>query len=109
MAGGVERMILRVSGLLSDLGHDVHLITWDKSCAKPFYPINPSITWHRLNIGDPSISSIRLKLQRLIKLSKLINFIKPARVISFQAGVHAAVFLSNPLRFLPHQFTIHDM
>ena len=92
MAGGVERMSSLLMNEMDNRGHKIFLITWDKSNAISHYPLNPGITWIKLNIGNTSLKAdwiLRLKRQFLIR--KFIKDIKPSVAIGFQVGTFIAL------------------
>ena len=77
---------------MDNRGHKIFLITWDKSNAISHYPLNPGITWIKLNIGTSSLKAdwiLRLKRQFLIR--KHVKNIKPSVAIGFQVGTFIAL------------------
>lgn len=92
MAGGVERMIITIMNGLVDRGHEIDLLTWDHSTALAFYPMAPQITWHRMDLGDPSVkASPRLMLRRAAAVRKLIAHRHPQSIVAFQDGPFRAL------------------
>lgn len=92
MAGGVERMIITIMNGLIERGHEIDLLTWDQAGATAFYPMAPQITWHRLNLGDPSIkASPRLILKRAAKTRTLVANRQPEAIVAFQDGPFRAL------------------
>lgn len=92
MAGGVERMIITIMNGLTERGHEIDLLTWDQAHASAFYPMAPQITWHRLDLGEPSIKAgPRLMLKRAAKIRKLIASRQPQAIIAFQDGPFRAL------------------
>lgn len=94
MAGGVERMAVAMMGALCERGHDVTLLTWDQAQARPFYTMDPRIKWHKLDMGDPEQrAGWLLRLQRGIRVRKMVRSINPNVMIGFQHGAFLAMRL----------------
>ena len=92
MAGGVERMIISLMNDMVARGHEVNLLTWDRSGSEAFYPMAPEITWHRLDIGDPSIKAGKAQmLHRARAVRALVRHHRPQAVVCFQDGTFLAV------------------
>lgn len=93
MAGGVERMILALAGAMLERGHSVSLLTWDKEVdAKPFYEMDPRITWHKLAAGDPAIKAgWHARLKRALKVRRIVASDKPDVIMAFQEGAFIAL------------------
>jgi glycosyltransferase involved in cell wall biosynthesis len=92
MAGGVERMIITIMNSMAERGHEVDLLTWDLAGAQSFYPMAPEITWHRLDMGAPSIgATMRLKLKRAAKVRALVAARRPQAIVAFQDGPFRAL------------------
>jgi glycosyltransferase involved in cell wall biosynthesis len=94
VAGGVEKMCIMLANNMHERGHEVHLLTWDQPQAVPFYPLNQGVFWHKLAIGDHAEKATwKVRWQRMLKVRKLAELIKPDLVIAFQLGPFAAVRL----------------
>ncbi|MGZ9096688.1 MAG: glycosyltransferase family 4 protein [Micavibrio sp.] len=94
MAGGVERMAIAMMGALCERSHDVILLTWDKEDARPFYAMDPRITWHKLNLGNPDEKAgWELRLRRALRVRKIVASIRPDVMIGFQHGAFLALRL----------------
>ena len=92
MAGGVERMIITVMNAMVARGHEVDLFTWDQAGAQAFYQMAPEITWHRLDMGDPSVAaSKRLMLERAAAVRSLVKQRRPQVIVAFQDGPFRAL------------------
>jgi len=92
MAGGVERMVTTLMNALTERGHSVSLLTWDRAGADSFYPIAPEIVWQRLNLGDPSVKAGQLlRLRRAVAVRKWIRRYKPDIIVCFQDGPFMAL------------------
>lgn len=92
MAGGVERMIITIMNALVERGHEVDLMTWDLAGAEAFYPMSSEITWHRLNIGDPTVAvSKGQMLQRAAAVRALVARRHPQVIVAFQDGPFRAL------------------
>jgi GalNAc-alpha-(1->4)-GalNAc-alpha-(1->3)-diNAcBac-PP-undecaprenol alpha-1,4-N-acetyl-D-galactosaminyltransferase len=87
VAGGVERMATNIMNAMAARGHDVSLFTWDLAGAEPFYPMDDSITWHRLDMGHAGqLAGNRLRARRAVEFRRLVRSAKPDVVIGFQHG-----------------------
>jgi glycosyltransferase involved in cell wall biosynthesis len=94
MAGGVERMVITIMNALAARGHRVELLTWDKRDAAAFYPIDPSIVWHRLALGDPDRKAgASLVLRRAERVRAILRRQRPQSVTCFQDGPFIATRL----------------
>ena len=98
VAGGVERMITTMMNEMVARGHDVSLLSWDSKDARSFYPLDPSITWHKLDTGSPEQkASLKLRLQRMPRVRKAVKEIKPDLIMCFASGIFLSmrVFLAG--------------
>ncbi|MCL4677394.1 MAG: glycosyltransferase [Alphaproteobacteria bacterium] len=87
MAGGVERMASALMNEMVVRGHKVSLMTLDAEDAQSFYPLNPSIEWHKINIGNPiKKATLKEKIRRALKVRKIVGQAKPDIMIGFQDG-----------------------
>jgi GalNAc-alpha-(1->4)-GalNAc-alpha-(1->3)-diNAcBac-PP-undecaprenol alpha-1,4-N-acetyl-D-galactosaminyltransferase len=92
MAGGVERMIITIMNAMVARGHEVDLFTWDLRGAEAFYPMAPDITWHRLDMGSPSVkASTKLMWGRARTIRSLVCQRRPQVIVSFQDGPFLAL------------------
>ncbi len=114
VAGGVERMAVALMHAMKSRGHEISLLTRDRWQARSFYPIDPEISWQKLDLGGPDAgSSFTKRLARLSKIRRIIRRKKPDVIVAFQHGqflaVRAAVTgLGIPViaaeRNAPHRF-----
>jgi hypothetical protein len=87
VAGGVERMATNIMNAMAARGHEVSLFTWDLDDAEPFYPMDESITWHRLDMGHAGrVAGNRLRARRALEFRRLAQSTTPDVVIGFQHG-----------------------
>ncbi len=94
MAGGVERMIVTIMNALVHRGYHIDLLTWDRSTATAFYPLDPQITWHRLSVGNPALKATPwIRLRRLQRVRQLIQRTNPDVIVCFQSGTFLSVSL----------------
>jgi glycosyltransferase involved in cell wall biosynthesis len=92
MAGGVERMIITIMNAMVARGHEVDLFTWDLRGAEAFYPMAPNVTWHRLDMGSPSIkASKKLMWGRARAIRNLVRQRQPQVLVCFQDGPFLAI------------------
>lgn len=98
MAGGVERMAIALMHAMLARGHTVSLLTWDsQDSAKPFYDMDPRITWHKLAIGDHAVKAgWSLRLQRALKMRRIVKADKPNVIMAFQEGPFIALRFYMP-------------
>ena len=87
VAGGVERMAIKLMNAMVDRGHEVFLFTWDEGEAQAYYPMREAIRWCRLSMGNPgSKASFSLRLQRMRQFRQITISQRPHVVIAFQHG-----------------------
>jgi glycosyltransferase involved in cell wall biosynthesis len=92
MAGGVERMIITIMNAMVARGHEVDLFTWDLRGAEAFYPMASDITWHRLDMGSPSVkASKKLMWGRARAIRSLVRQRRPQVFVCFQDGPFLAI------------------
>jgi glycosyltransferase involved in cell wall biosynthesis len=92
VAGGVERMIVTIMNAMVARGHEVDLFTWDLQGAESFYPMASGITWHQLNIGNPSAkASKKIMWDRARTIRKLMRRRRPQAFVCFQDGPFLAI------------------
>ena len=95
VAGGVERMAIVLLNALYERGHEAQLLTWDVDGAEAYYPMDPGIRWHRLNMGDASVkASWKLRLARQVRMRALIKRQRPDVIVAFQLGPFVAIRLA---------------
>ena len=87
MAGGVERMASALMNEMVKRGHKISLMTLDAENATSFYPLDPSIRWHKVAVGNPARkATIPEMIQRALKVRKIVSTVKPDIMIGFQDG-----------------------
>jgi len=94
VAGGVERMGTALMNEMCRRGHDVSLLTWDRSKSEAFYKFDERIAWHCLDMGDYMKKAgwgLRFKRARWVR--RLVKKLKPDVMLAFQQGT----FLSTRL------------
>ncbi|WP_163848989.1 glycosyltransferase [Pseudooceanicola aestuarii] len=92
VAGGVERMAITLANEMAARGHRVHLLSWDRAGAAPYFPLDAAVTWHRLDMGDARVrAGGRLRLARLRHMRRLIGRLAPDAVLAFQQGTFWSV------------------
>ena len=102
MAGGVEWTATNLMNELDRRGHAVSLFTWDPQGARTFFPLNESITWYRLNMGDPvQKAGFPLRVRRVRRFRGFVRGQKPEAVIGFQHGAFLFAAASLPGRRVP--------
>ena len=95
VAGGVERMAIPLLNALCERGHEARLLTWDLDGAEAYYPVNPGIRWHRLNMGDAAVKAgWKLRLARQLRMRALIERERPDVIVAFQQGPFVAIRLA---------------
>jgi len=88
VVGGVERMSTTLMNEFVARGHDVSLFTWDeREDAKAFYPLDHKIKWFKMALGNPAQKAgFMLRLQRALRVRKLLRTLNPDVVLGFQEG-----------------------
>jgi glycosyltransferase involved in cell wall biosynthesis len=94
MAGGVERMSTALMNEMCRRGHELSLLTWDRSEAKAFYKFDERITWHTLDMGDHLLkASWALRFKRARRVRRLVKTLKPDVILAFQHGTFLSMRL----------------
>ena len=88
--GGAERRLICLARALSDQGHNIHIITWDEHHDNSFFPLPKSVSWHKLGASAGFIG----KLQRTIRLSKVLKYFDIKLLIGFVMANNKVVILS---------------
>ncbi len=87
VSGGVERMAIALMNDLCTRGHSVELMSWDRVGAKTYYPLDPCIVWHCLDMGDARENAgWSLRLRRQLAIRRLVRRVRPDVLIAFQHG-----------------------
>ena len=94
MAGGIERKSLEIAAGLVERGHQVDIVSLDAIEDLAFYDWPKNVTWHKVNIGDPTRqASLKERVARLIYLRNLLK--RDFEVaVGFQVGAFALLKLS---------------
>lgn len=82
IGGGAEKQLLKLAESMSQKGHEVHAITWDRKDAQAFYKIPKPVVWHKLGTSSG-------KLDKLTRLRVLISVLKRHRIQTFIGFVMA--------------------
>lgn len=83
-SGGAERVLANVTDGLVKLGHEVTILTFDRSPGVSFYPLNSRIELAHLPIGDPALKSGPfVTCRRILALRKKVLKLKPDIAIGF--------------------------
>jgi glycosyltransferase involved in cell wall biosynthesis len=94
MAGGVERMVIRIMNAMVERGHQVELLTWDLAGAQAFYPMSTQIRWHCLNLGHPEKKPGKeMLLKRARRIRQIVRDRRPQMILCFQDGPFMALRL----------------
>ena len=92
VAGGLERMAIQLMNAMSARGHDISLLTWDQPGAQTHYPLDPSVVWKMLGLGDAmQKASWRLRWQRQVRIREIVKKLKPDVIIGYQQGAFLTV------------------
>lgn len=87
VSGGVERMAIALMNELARRGHRIELLSWDKSGAETYYPLDGRVVWHKLDMGDASQKAgWWLRFQRQVIIRRLLTRSRPDIMIAFQHG-----------------------
>lgn len=114
VSGGVERMAIVMMNELARRGHQIELLSWDRCGATTYYPLDPAVRWHHLDMGDANArAGWGLRLRRQVVIRRLLARSRPDVLIAFQHGpfltvATAAIGLGIPIvaaeRNAPHRF-----
>ena len=92
ISGGVERMAIAMMNELCVRGHTIELLSWDRSHAETYYPLDKRVVWHRLDMGDAmKKAGWRLRIRRQLAIRCLLAQSRPDVIIAFQQGPFLAV------------------
>jgi glycosyltransferase involved in cell wall biosynthesis len=87
VSGGVERMAIALMNELCARGHAVELLSWDRSGAETWYPLDKQIVWHRLDMGDAmEKAGWLLRARRQLAIRRVLRRSQPDVMIAFQHG-----------------------
>lgn len=96
VTGGLERMSSLIMNAMASKGHEVHFLTLDEKNAKNYYSFDPSITWHKLDIGNhKQKASWPLRFKRHVKMRTIIKTIQPDIIVAFQDGNFFSMIASS--------------
>ena len=102
MAGGVERMACALMEAMRKRGHEISLLTWDTESSTSFYAMDESISWYRLDLGDPmQKANFTTRVKRAIKIRSYVKQKEPDVIIAFQEGAYLAAWLFNLFSGIP--------
>lgn len=86
--GGAERVFVEISNALSQKGHTVTVLSYDKDDAVSFYKLDPSIQWVKLGLGSTkNKANIFETLSRIKELRSIITNIRPQLVVGFMHSI----------------------
>lgn len=89
-------MAIELMNEMAARAHDVELLSWDRAGAKPHYPLDARVRWHKLDMGDAHHrAGLRLRLMRQAGIRSLLVGSRPDVVIGFQLGTFLAVALAG--------------
>ena len=95
IAGGVERMSIAIMNEMVRRGHEVELMSIDPEDAGTFYPLDPTVVWTRIDIGDPAHkASPKEMLARLVAMRRVIRRFRPDVAIGFQQGAFVTMAIA---------------
>jgi glycosyltransferase involved in cell wall biosynthesis len=94
VAGGVERMGTALMNEMCRRGHEVSLLTWDRSEAEAFYKFDKRITWHTLDMGNYlQKAGWMLRFKRARRVRRLVKQLNPSLILAFQHGTFLSMRL----------------
>lgn len=83
-SGGAERVLADVASALVQRGHDVTVLSYDRTDGHSYYSLDPQVGWIRLDIGSTSEpASILPTLRRILSLRQSVRAHDPDVVIGF--------------------------
>jgi len=94
--GGAERVLVDISSGLANKGHDVSILSFDRSGGQSFYPLNKKVKRVSLGIGNArGKTTISEAMARMVAIRKTTRDMNPDIVIAF---MHSA--------FIPASFAL---
>jgi len=107
--GGAERVLCALASELSSRGHDVGIASFDPAGAQPFYPLDQSVTWHRLGIGDVQANTGLIAFGRRVRsLRTLLHGSMPDVAIGFMHSAFVPLAIAAvglPVRVIASEHT----
>ena len=82
--GGAERVLADITSGLADKGHNISILSFDKSGGQSFYPLNEKVKRIALGIGDVTRNArFHEVIARMVAIRKTTLKAKPDAVIAF--------------------------
>ena len=83
-SGGAERVLADVSSGLSNNGHDISILVFDKPSEVPFYPLNKNIRLFAVGMGEVKCQTTLWEfIKKIFIIRKIIKQDRPDCVIAF--------------------------
>lgn len=95
--GGAARVATILTREWAEMGHDVHLLTFEHTGAVSAYPVDQRITRHQIGLmrSPRNAAGMALyNLQRVRRLRKELNAIQPTIIISFLLDANVVTTLA---------------
>lgn len=94
IAGGVEHMATALMNDMTSRGHPCALLTWDYEDGQSYYPMDETIQWFKLGIGDTARRATwGERLERMKATRKAVKEFQPDVIVGFQDGPFQAMAL----------------
>jgi GalNAc-alpha-(1->4)-GalNAc-alpha-(1->3)-diNAcBac-PP-undecaprenol alpha-1,4-N-acetyl-D-galactosaminyltransferase len=114
--GGSARVASLLLSHWEELGHEVHLVTFEDAQAKNAYAIDPRVIRHRIGLyaSPPGmLGMLSTNLARVRRLRQLFRRLNPTAIISFLLDANAVVVLAArgmnlPLLISERNHPAHD-
>ncbi|PZQ45827.1 MAG: glycosyltransferase family 4 protein [Micavibrio aeruginosavorus] len=102
IAGGVQKTSVDLMNEMVGRGHEVHLLTWDNANATSYFPLHENIEWHKIDTGSfKKRATWMARIQRMMRVRKLVSNICPDVVIGYQDGMFVAMRLYTAFMNVP--------
>ncbi|PZO87120.1 MAG: glycosyltransferase family 4 protein [Micavibrio aeruginosavorus] len=84
ITGGAERVLCDVASGLAEKGHDIAVLSFDKTGGEPFYSLSPSVRRITCGIGDTMKRATAFEtLSRMAAIRKAVKAENPDAVVAF--------------------------
>jgi len=108
--GGAERSLCLLAGGLARRGHEVHVLSFAKPDAAPFFPLDAAVRLHGLDLTGPARSAwggLRGNARRAVRLRRSFRELRPDVAIGFMDTTNVLCLLAGLGLGLPVIATEH--
>ncbi|MHC1752833.1 glycosyltransferase family 4 protein [Humidesulfovibrio sp.] len=95
--GGAEKTLCVLAGGLARRGREVHVLSFDTPQATAFFPLDPRVRLHGLDLNQPSASALhalRANARRVAVLRRQLRQLRPDAVVGFMDSTNVLCLLA---------------